>query len=88
MKTDPNDDDDTMTTDPNESAFPYLAESPDGSVRTWYEGLSKRELLAAMAMQGLCANPEAWQSVFSHQYATKAVEQADLLIDALNGVGK
>lgn len=42
-------------------------------------GLTKRELFAAMALQGLTANPE----LLSHQRAAYAVEHADDLLAAL-----
>lgn len=42
-----------MTTNPESSAFPYLY----GEEIASEEGLTKRELFAAMAMQGILANP-------------------------------
>ena len=42
-----------------------------------------RELLAAMAMQGLLANPLAW-NMSSGETAREAVIQADSLIAELN----
>ncbi len=44
-------------------------------------GLTKRELFAAMAMQGLCADPE-YDGV-SEQYAELSVEFADALLAEL-----
>lgn len=57
--------------------FPLKSESPNGIFE--YRGLSKRELFAAMAMQGLAAT---WDS---HNYglATRSVEVADALLKAL-----
>ena len=44
-------------------------------------GLSKRELFAAMAMQGMCADSTCKMPV--EQYADCAVRFADALIEAL-----
>lgn len=56
-----------------------------------YPGLTKRELFAAMAMQGLRANPGLYLSISpiearasNKAYSVLAVEQADALIAALN----
>lgn len=49
----------------------------DGYMST--SGLTKRELFAAMAMQGLMANGE----MLSHERAAYAVEHADDLLAAL-----
>ena len=51
------------------------------SVREY--GLTKREIFAMAAMQGLCANPSTFESQ-SLLIARAAVEQADALIYALN----
>lgn len=45
-------------------------------------GLTKRELFAAMAMQGILSDP--YQGGSPETVATKAVAQADALIEALN----
>ena len=55
------------------------------------EGLTKREYFAAMAMQGLLANPE-WMKVYEGEkylmmadtMATVSVERADALLSELN----
>lgn len=62
----------------NDSVFPY----PEAFGNPINNGLSKRELFAAMAMQGLCANPTV-------NFATSEVERlarkrADGLISELN----
>ena len=44
-------------------------------------GLTKRELFAAMAMQGMCADPDR-KGEFEH-YAIDAVRMADALLAAL-----
>ncbi len=50
-----------------------------------FEGLTKRELFAAMAMQGMMANgnlrAEGWSSF---DYANRAIEITDALLDALD----
>jgi hypothetical protein len=64
----------------DESAFPTCENS------VWTRGISKRELFAAMAMQGLCANPEG---PTNYDGAAKiAVAQADALLAALEGKGE
>lgn len=45
------------------------------------EGLSKRELFAAMAMQGLTVNPKIGATL--SEVATDAVRMADVLISEL-----
>lgn len=47
-------------------------------------GLSKREFFAAMAMQGLMANPYDPADITIQKWAKQAVLHADALIDALN----
>lgn len=57
-----------------------------------YGGLTKREYFAAMALQGICANPEFYKIASKRLipdqmgvfYAEAATQQADLLIDELN----
>ena len=67
--------------EPNEDymadyAFPHDISSNDES------GLTKRELLAGMAMQGLLANPFAdWTA---ERCASQAVSHADELLKQLN----
>jgi hypothetical protein len=48
-------------------------------------GLTKRELLAAMAMQGLCLNTNAYYETGAHNeaIAQRAVALADALLAAL-----
>jgi len=59
---------------PEGKAFPLLMD--DGSHNA---GLTKREHFAAMAMQGMMANPQR-----KFPCGTDAVESADALIAALN----
>lgn len=65
----------------NETAFPVV--HPDGS-GVQYFGLSKRELIAAMAMQGMLAS-ETEASNYGHIgfLAESAVKRADALLEAL-----
>ncbi|QEL01119.1 hypothetical protein FKG96_09965 [Olivibacter sp. LS-1] len=46
-------------------------------------GLTKREYFAAMALQGLCANPE-YVDWSDEKVSRMAVGEADRLIEALN----
>jgi hypothetical protein len=64
-----------MKTNPDDTAYPILD-------RVNCPGLTKREYFAAMAMQGLVANPDRDASV--EQDSTLSVKQADALIAALN----
>lgn len=63
-------------TDENQSAFPSTRDT-----QTW--GLTKRELFAVMALQGLLANPNVkdWSM---RDLSQDAVDNADLLIKRLN----
>lgn len=45
-------------------------------------GVTKREYFAAIAMHGLCANPEALEYT-EHMAAERAVQHADALLEAL-----
>ena len=60
------------------AVFPQNVEHPDGSVTCL--GLTKREYFAAMAMQGLLANPNI------SCVTSDAVLYADKLISALNEI--
>jgi hypothetical protein len=69
-----------MIVRPDSAAFPYLDGENDLSIAE--VGLTKRELFAAMAMQGLLADSKIdWEQ---DELATEAVNMADALIDALN----
>ena len=79
-----------MTVNPNAPAYPQAPIiSPHGEVVTSgayfanADGMTARTLIAAMAMQGMVANPEMTRAK-SHEIAACAVEQADSLILALN----
>ena len=50
------------------------------SQTTWHQGLTKREYLAALALQGLLANPEADPA---DPFTTTAITLADSLLAAL-----
>lgn len=69
-------------------AFPVPEFAIDGMIRTAFEsGVTKREWLAALAMQALCHNdsnctePSSWNMA---EYAQHAVRAADALIAELN----
>jgi hypothetical protein len=62
-------------------AYPVL-QTLSGHVGMVSAGLTKRELFAAMAMQGLCANP-GFADINSHAIASYATNQADALLAAL-----
>jgi len=74
-------------TNPNDPAFYDASEmdvKPEHIAKGWKyrPGLSKREYFAAMAMQGLLANPND-----ANQYLNieaRSVRMADILIAALN----
>ncbi len=72
-------------TNPNHNAFttplPENREYPDPAD---YEGLTKREYFAAMAMQGICANSTTDIEPHVYGIAKIALECADALIKALN----
>lgn len=50
-------------------------------------GLTKRELFAAMAMQGLCANAHGWCENEPQDTVLLAIEHADALIAELETKG-
>tara|TARA_Y100001938_G_scaffold141417_1_gene211107 strand:- start:823 stop:1026 length:204 start_codon:yes stop_codon:yes gene_type:complete len=56
---------------------------PRPDVWTYATGLTKRELFAAMAMQGLSANPGYVESLDAARLARWSVSQADALLAAL-----
>lgn len=73
-----------MNTLPDSGACPYKFTDSHGDI-THILGLSKRELFAAMAMQGLLANPHPQVQSLSHQdTAMVARDAADALISRLN----
>lgn len=51
-----------------------------------YNGLTKREHFAGLAMQGLYSNDKVFLSVSYDELATAATKQADALIAALNRI--
>jgi hypothetical protein len=73
----------------SDPAFPSgLATGPDGGLFVSSEvagcgGLSKRELFAAMAMQGMCANAVPGHHHYPPNLAKEAVWQADELLKEL-----
>lgn len=72
----------TASTHPDGSVTAIAVTWPNGAVEVEY-GLTKRELFAAMAMQGLVTMFQTNMNCEDH-IALLAVEQADALIEALN----
>lgn len=75
-------------TDATHPVYPQLDWGNQGAKM---DGLTKRELFAAMAMQGMMSNSidkqqgqKPWWSMNGDELATEAVHQADCLIEALN----
>ena len=65
-----------METEPNEPAYPNI-QVPS------LKGLTKREYLAAMAMQGIIANKDGLD-IKIERIVESAVDTADALIEELN----
>ena len=67
----------------NDPAFPipHFAR-PDGHVDYGFSGLTKRELFAAIAMQGILANPDCNAKTYE-AYAVDGVRYADALLAEL-----
>jgi hypothetical protein len=63
----------------NDKAYPFAYEYVQGMV--YSDGLTKRELIAAMAMQGLLACPSYIQTV--EVIASTSIRAADALIEQL-----
>ena len=63
----------------NDAIYPMATEG-DG----FNDGLTKRELIAAMAMQGMLANPSLVNGSTTSLIADWAVDHADALIERLN----
>ena len=70
-----------MKTEPNEPINPCVIKGYECD--TDVHGLTKREYFAALAMQGLCANPD-FLNYTPYDIAVYAVIRADALISALN----
>ena len=68
-------------TKPFESAFPWVVGNWDHCGPEMREGVTKRELFAALICAGLSACPECTNIAL---VAKGAIRQADALIDALN----
>jgi hypothetical protein len=62
-----------------EFVFPCVVSAGDGTIST--NGISKRELFAAMAMQGILSNPKTEGCPADH--AQRALLNADTLLSAL-----
>ena len=70
----------------NEPAWPVHELNGHGQQELTCVGLTKRELFAAMAMQGYCAVHEGWDEPAS-EVARCAVDMADALLAALSPEG-
>lgn len=68
---------------PDDAAFPQGV--PDDKFHWQHTGLTKRELFAAMAMQGILGAQEPWRSPEFEVVATWATAQADALLRKLEG---
>ena len=68
-----------MKLSPNAPISPYRHLNCNGQIDGQYQGLTKREYFAIMAMQGLLSN-----SGPNHEHAKIAIEMADDLIKELN----
>jgi hypothetical protein len=62
----------------NDAAYPLMGKISASA------GLTKRELIAAMAMQGLLANPGFREDVVHGRIAKMAIDEANNLIYHLN----
>jgi len=67
-----------MKTNPNE---PITPNSEWGNQLSF--GLTKREYFSALALQGLCANPD-YERMSDTLVSSRAVGEADRLIEKLN----
>jgi hypothetical protein len=76
-----------MIKNKNQPAFPISEEATDriiDDIRI-FTGLSKREMIAAMAMQGFQSNSTTYQGHSSNaELAQQAVEMADALLTELS----
>lgn len=71
----------------NESIFPEIEKTLGNCGETYFEvlrgGLTKREIFAAMAMQGFCTNTHAYEELDMVAQVNESVKYADALIKAL-----
>ena len=67
----------------NQSAYPFSIEIDKGCTYNYY-GLTKRELFAAMAMQGILSSGEHRYGSTLNGLAQYAVQLSDALINELN----
>lgn len=63
----------------SEPAYPY----EDKELDYYSPGLTKRELFAAMALQGMLSNPDI-DFNYTHELVVDAIAAADALIKAIN----
>ena len=74
-----------MSENGDSPAYPFVCEN-HSQTQTADCGLTKREVIAAMAMQGLVAHPSNEPRI--SQYATEAVKFADALLAELERTKK
>ena len=67
----------------NETIYPHSKINNAGSQTIYSGGLTKREYFAAMAMQGICANPTTDIKPYGTAIAKVSIEIADELIKQL-----
>lgn len=69
----------------NEPAIPTIEQQSNPNRWSTVAGLTKRELFAAIALNGLCAGRTEYEDYGdSEHYAKIALQHADALINALN----
>lgn len=66
----------------DQPAFPQIINDM-GTLRCVTEGCSKREWFAAMALQGLLANPNAWNEWTLAHHTKQALGAVDALLAEL-----
>lgn len=57
---------------------------PDNQDYFHTTGMTKRELMATVIMQGLCENPEVFNALSAESMAQQAIKHVDALIKELN----
>lgn len=72
-----------MSTNGNESAFPWTPTNAAGQCSDCVPGLTKRELFAAMAMHAMMANPSC-ADMSANEVFVASINSADRLIAELS----
>ena len=68
----------------DEQAFPDSYNFKYETNAKVHRGLTKREYFAAMAMQGYCANPDAYKEFLQEEIAEMSVDMSDKLLKKLS----